>query len=296
MEFKLNVCHRDLTEKELINDLKSVSEKICKSYISIREYESNGRYSASPYLRCFGSWTNALSAAGLETQRVKDDYIRISNQSLIEDMRNVAIMLNKESISTKEYSENGSYRVQTILSRFGSWSQALNLAELKPTNYKEISDIDLFEEIEKIWVNKGSQPTTTDIKNGLSKYSLNTYLRRFAGWRNALKSFLDYINEPYVCVEKNSKQNYDNNNSTKSDEKLPKHRTPRDPNLKLRFQVLRRDNFKCSMCGRSPATTVGLELHIDHINPWSKGGETTIDNLQTLCTDCNLGKSDLSED
>lgn len=211
-------------------------------------------------------------------------------------MKNVAIMLDKESISTKEYSENGSYRVQTILSRFGSWSQALNLAELKPTNYKEISDIDLFEEIEKIWVNKGSQPTTTDFKNGLSKYSLNTYLRRFGGWRNALKSFLDYIDEPYVCVEKNSKQNYDNNNSTKSDEKLPKYRTPRDPNLKLRFQVLRRDNFRCSMCGRSPATTVGLELHIDHINPWSKGGETTIDNLQTLCTDCNLGKSDLSED
>ena len=75
----------------------------------------------------------------------------------------------------------------------------------------------------------------------------------------------------------------------------PMHKTKRDINLRLRFTVMKRDNFKCCMCGRSPATTPGLELHIDHITPWSKGGETIIDNLQTLCSDCNLGKSNLSE-
>ncbi|WP_343324290.1 HNH endonuclease signature motif containing protein [Streptococcus sp. Marseille-P8640] len=34
-------------------------------------------------------------------------------------------------------------------------------------------------------------------------------------------------------------------------------------------------------------------LHVDHIIPWSKGGETVLGNLQTLCSKCNLGKSDL---
>ena len=61
---------------------------------------------------------------------------------------------------------------------------------------------------------------------------------------------------------------------------------------KLRYQVLKRDNFKCCACGASPAKDPSVELHIDHIIPWSKGGETTIDNLQTLCSRCNLGKSD----
>ena len=61
---------------------------------------------------------------------------------------------------------------------------------------------------------------------------------------------------------------------------------------KLRYQVLKRDNFKCCACGASPAKNPAVELHIDHIIPWSKGGETTIDNLQTLCSKCNLGKSD----
>lgn len=61
---------------------------------------------------------------------------------------------------------------------------------------------------------------------------------------------------------------------------------------KMRYQVLKRDNFKCCMCGASPAKDPTIELHIDHIIPWSKGGENTLDNLQTLCSRCNIGKSD----
>ena len=62
---------------------------------------------------------------------------------------------------------------------------------------------------------------------------------------------------------------------------------------KLRYQVLKRDFFKCSICGASPAKDPAVELHVDHIVPWSKGGETKLDNLQTLCSLCNLGKGDL---
>ena len=60
---------------------------------------------------------------------------------------------------------------------------------------------------------------------------------------------------------------------------------------KLRYEVLKRDNFKCCACGASPAKDPSVELHIDHIIPWSKGGKTELANLQTLCSKCNLGKS-----
>jgi 5-methylcytosine-specific restriction endonuclease McrA len=56
---------------------------------------------------------------------------------------------------------------------------------------------------------------------------------------------------------------------------------------------MRRDNFKCKNCGRSPATDQSIILHVDHINAWAKGGETILENLQTLCSVCNIGKSDL---
>lgn len=45
---------------------------------------------------------------------------------------------------------------------------------------------------------------------------------------------------------------------------------------------------KCAICGKSFDFK---EMHGDHIVPWSKGGKTTMDNLQMLCTTCNLKKS-----
>ncbi|MBQ8472176.1 MAG: HNH endonuclease [Bacilli bacterium] len=60
--------------------------------------------------------------------------------------------------------------------------------------------------------------------------------------------------------------------------------------LGLRYDVLKRDNFKCCVCGYGSLDNV--KLHVDHIIPVSRGGKTKLDNLQTLCNRCNLGKSD----
>lgn len=57
---------------------------------------------------------------------------------------------------------------------------------------------------------------------------------------------------------------------------------------KLRYKVLKRDGFRCKFCGVTSAD--GAKLHVDHIIPISRGGKTEMDNLQTLCSDCNLGK------
>ena len=69
------------------------------------------------------------------------------------------------------------------------------------------------------------------------------------------------------------------------------HKTKREIPLGLRYKIMKRDDFKCCICGSSPAKDPSIELHIDHIIPWSKGGETVENNLQTLCSKCNLGKS-----
>ena len=46
----------------------------------------------------------------------------------------------------------------------------------------------------------------------------------------------------------------------------------------------------CPMCGEHFEI---VEMHADHILPWSKGGHTTPENCQMLCRDCNLKKSNL---
>lgn len=55
----------------------------------------------------------------------------------------------------------------------------------------------------------------------------------------------------------------------------------------LRHLVYQRDSYKCLECG---ATKEEISLEIDHIVPWSKGGQTELDNLQTLCKKCNRSK------
>ena len=58
----------------------------------------------------------------------------------------------------------------------------------------------------------------------------------------------------------------------------------------VRYNVMRRDGFRCTICGRDASD--GVKLHIDHIVPVSKGGKSTMDNLRTLCEECNRGKRD----
>ena len=53
----------------------------------------------------------------------------------------------------------------------------------------------------------------------------------------------------------------------------------------LRYKILKRDNFKCVLCGGND------RLEIDHILPVSKWWKTIEKNLQTLCFPCNRGKS-----
>lgn len=60
---------------------------------------------------------------------------------------------------------------------------------------------------------------------------------------------------------------------------------------RLRYLILERDGFRCKLCGKS---SQDAKLEVDHIIPVAKGGTDSINNLRTLCIDCNRGKSDLS--
>ena len=56
----------------------------------------------------------------------------------------------------------------------------------------------------------------------------------------------------------------------------------------LRFEILRRDNFRCHYCGTEATQT---ELHVDHVVPQSLGGTNDPSNLVTACAECNSGKA-----
>ena len=302
MKFELNDYKKELTDEEIIEDIKRMAKELGHDYISISTYKKFGKYSQTAIQGHFGTWQNALSIAGLRIERSPSELKFISDKEYYDDFIRVAKIIAKNTVTYEEYKQHGHYAVTYVFKRFGDWDSVLVGAGLEPTGLarKKIDKKTLFDEIERLWLLLGRQPTSTDITKGnMSKYSIDTFKRRFGGWRKALEAFVEYIGEDdsadsETCIEEVIGHVEIEAEQTVTDSYVkPKHMTSRNINTRLRFKTLQRDNFKCCACGASPAKDPSVELHVDHIVPWSKGGETVINNLQTLCSKCNLGKGDM---
>ena len=287
MEFKLDTYNRNVPEEDLLADIRKVSTQLVKAYLTQKDYSKHGKYSASTISRRFGSWLKALKKADLLTDRKNK---KLDKEKIIEDIKLVADKLKKNSVTKVDYDNYGQYSGSGVISNFGTWFKALKVAGLNETRVLNISNENLFLNIEEVWVKLGRQPKYNEIVKPFSKYSSGTYEYRFGTWRKALEAFIAYVNkeDDRPSIEEKEPVTI----STSSIE-IVKHKTKRNPNWRLRFTIMRRDNFKCVACGRNPATDPGTILHVDHILAWEKGGETVYDNLQTLCSICNIGKSNI---
>lgn len=215
-----------------------------------------------------------------------------SDDELLQELRSAAARAGRETITLAEYEVFGVGHASTFQRRFGSWPKALKLAGLKPSRSKiGISEYELFDNIKKMWLKLGRQPRYVEVKAPDSQYSAGTYENRFASWRNALNEFVEWAN----CGE--DAEDHSGAESTKPtpEQKESKRRSRREISDRQRFRILLRDGFRCKACGTSPISSPGTELQVDHVIPWSKGGETIDQNLQTKCSRCNLGKGNAFE-
>jgi hypothetical protein len=204
----------------------------------------------------------------------------VTTFDLLADVQRVSESAGTKFVSQALYLETGKYNPGTLRRRFGTWNKALIAAGLDISNEINYSDERLFENIMNLWEHYGRQPRMAELAGPPSSISGGPYKRRFSTWMEALEHFVEFANSKDKITPSPL-------------EAASGHRTGRDPSLRLRFRILKRDNFSCRACGASPALTPCLELHVDHIIAWSVGGETVEENLQTLCARCNLGKSNV---
>lgn len=287
MKFELKPDTRNTTDEELVEDLLKIVNQLNKKTITAKEYGKHGKFSESTLRRRFNGWTKTLERANLKPTK---DY-SVTKKELLEELQRIYNLQEVDRLSREAYTKYKKISsIDTIQRVFGSWTNALKEAKIPISGIQNrYTNNELFENMLNVWSHLGKQPTITNISEYPSTISSKPYTERFGGYRKALEAFIEYMNqdEPIILPKEESKP-----------KKLPvntiQHKTSRTPNSRLRWKVLNRDNHTCQSCGKSPANQLGTTLHIDHIYPWSKGGETVIENLQLLCSDCNLGKSNLT--
>jgi len=192
----------------------------------------------------------------------------ISDDDLLTDLRRVAAEQSVGTLRQRLYKDLGKYGVTTVIRRFGSWNRAIDQAGLKTTIERNVPDQKLFAALYELWVRLGRQPSYSEVSSPACAFHVTTYERRFGSWRQALEAFVSYANsEEIIAPASVSERGH-----------VTPRRMQRSPDLRLRFKVLQRDHFRCRACGGSPSVALGLSLQVDHVTPWSKGGETVIEN------------------
>jgi 5-methylcytosine-specific restriction endonuclease McrA len=217
-------------------------------------------------------------------------YVRkATDQQLLSDLRKAASHTRRNTISNAAYRIHGSYSPGVLMRRFGSWNNALQKAGLSVTKQYNIPAAALLQNIGTLWTALGRQPALSDLHPPLSRYGRRPYLRVFGKWSIALKKFVAHTS----TIEQPQKTKHPSKIKTANIATNVSRTRPGTITWRLRHLIMKRDHFRCKICGTSPASDPSVVLHIDHITPISKGGNSQPQNLQTLCATCNIGKGDL---
>ena len=124
MKFILNDYKKELSDEEIIQDIKNTSERLKKDRISISEYRKYGKYSQSAIQGHFGTWINALKKAGLRTERNGSELKIISDKMIYDDLLHVAEKIKLRTVPYAEYKKHGKYSADYICCRFKKWNIA----------------------------------------------------------------------------------------------------------------------------------------------------------------------------
>lgn len=226
-----------------------------------------------------------------------------SEESILAELERVAEHFNYGYFRRKDFGKIAHIHSATVERHFdGSWSVAMKKLSERLRNkgisliigrQRNNTDKAMFDEMERIWRQLGHRPSRDEWRTMKPIISYDSIYRRFGGWTNACLRFIEYKSGTYEVADHKTLLNNGSNETKGIAPKLVSYsEKTRTIPLNVRLKVLSRDKFRCVFCGKSPATDAGTILHIDHIVPFSLGGSNTPDNLQTLCFECNLGKSD----
>ena len=294
----------DQSEKSLLDELRRIAEQCGRPFLSKGIFKQRSdRISVATVLRRFGSWQAALEKAGLAyggpklTERMMTQPgRRLSSDDVIAEMKRVHALVARDILTTSDFKALARISLKVVQGRFRTWTKALKqagIAQSEAAN-KGWTNKECLENIGLVWSYYGRQPTFREMMSTPSAIRGHVYQWRWGTWRNALRAFVvaanadceDVSGISTIVIPADVGQNGAKKAALRPDR-------DKDVSPRLRFLVFQRDRFKCLVCGRSHATHLKVVLHADHVIPLASGGRTVLENLQTLCYECNMGKGRL---
>jgi hypothetical protein len=295
----------DYTDDALLAELRRIAALLPTGMpLTITAFEHlSPKVSHDTVSRRFGGWEEVLKRAGLG--HLSGDYSarKLTDDQCFENLAAVWTHYGRSPKRNEMLLPPSVIQSKTYLTRWGTWRKAIkafvnwansdesaglgNLSEGYPA--RELTNEQCFQNLAELWAHYGRPPQYREMFRPPSHIRGKTYITRWGTWRNALKAFADSTNS-------NGPPASDPQESPAVLREVIRVQTEadcREIRPGLRFKVFMRDRFRCLGCGRSLATYLNIELHADHVVSVADGGKTTLENLQTLCQDCNLGKGAL---
>ena len=297
----------DYSSEAILSELQRVASLVETPYMSKAVFDEHSRVHSATIVRRFNGWENALTQAGLShriqpvniTEKMRNQRGKeISNADLILELQRVAALAGVDGLKTQDIKEHSSIDPAIVRRRFGSWNKGLKEAGLRvPARARRYTDEECFENLLNLWVHLGRAPFFRELEVPPSVVGGTAYVKRWGTFNKALLAFIAQTEtdtaSPSLPPQVEPEPTVPNVDAGVAPGIAP--RVKRKVPLGIRFTVLKRDCFKCVLCGVSPATSVTCNLHVDHIVPLAEGGGNEITNLRTLCDSCNLGKGARNE-
>jgi hypothetical protein len=290
MKFELDTLN-DYSDEEILSELRRVASALNGQHLTHDRFNQLSRVHSTTLRSRFGSWRAALDRAGI-SELIAPRWEILTLEEVLEELKRYAAESGEHSATKQQIAARLGVDPGSITRRFGAWPELLRQAGLSSVALgRRYSDDECFENVLSLWTHYGRQPRFAELNRPPSAVGSKAYIKRWGGWRAALAAFVERANraEPDRDEPPPSQAAHEVSSDARSS-------FPRSVSVSLRYKVLQRDHFRCVLCGASPALKLGTILHIDHIIPWSRGGQNVFENLRTLCEACNLGKGSKLEE
>ena len=167
------------TRQALLAEIKRVVAAhfagLCPTH---RQFNQFSRVHSATVAKEFGSWAEAMGAAGFEYSRsrarpteIEGDSRNITPNLLMKELRSIAHKHNTRVFQYEDYRRLGGKRARgTFCKYLGGWRQAVASIGLKDgfsrprPDLRTYTDEDYFAEMQRLWETLGRQPTTTEMR------------------------------------------------------------------------------------------------------------------------------------